>query len=210
MFLGSSCVYPKKCPQPMKEEYLMSGKLEETNIGYSLAKIAGLQMCAEYRKQYGDDFISVMPCNVYGKKDNFSEDNGHVVPAMIRKFYEAKINHIDEVELWGTGSPRRELIYSDDLADAIIFLMDNYSETEHINIGTGTDISILDLAYIIKNIVGYEGSVRFNPEHPDGTMLKRLDTTKINSLGWKAKIPLVEGLKKTYEWFLVNYGLLMK
>ena len=205
MFLGSSCVYPKLCPQPIKEEYLLSGPLDETNIGYSIAKIAGLTMCRMYRKQYGSNFISAMPANLYGPNDNFNLESGHVLASLLRKFHEAKINNLPEVELWGTGFPKREFLYVDDIADALIFLMNNYNGEQHINVGIGSDVTIKELARIIKYIVGYEGLIKWNPAYPDGTPRKLLDVTKINMLGWIAKTPLYEGLKKTYKWFIENY-----
>jgi len=205
MFLGSSCVYPKLCPQPIKEEYLLSGPLDETNIGYSIAKIAGLTMCRMYRKQYGSNFISAMPANLYGPNDNFNLESGHVLASLLRKFHEAKINNLPEVELWGTGFPKREFLYVDDIADALIFLMNNYNGEQHINVGIGSDVTIKELARIIKYIVGYEGLIKWNPAYPDGTPRKLLDVTKINMLGWIAKTPLYEGLEKTYKWFIENY-----
>ena len=205
LFLGSSCVYPKLCPQPIKEEYLLTSELEETNIGYSVAKIAGLIMCRLYRKQYGDNFISAMPTNLYGPNDNFNLESGHVLPALLRKFHEAKVNNIPEVELWGTGSPKREFLFIDDLVEALIFLMNNYNEDQHINIGTGNDVTIKELARIIKDIVGYEGLIKWNPAYPDGTPRKLLDVTKINNMGWTAKTSLQEGIEKTYKWFIENY-----
>lgn len=210
MFLGSSCIYPKDSQQPIKEEYLMTGPLEETNSGYATAKIAGIEMCKDYRRQYGDNFISVMPTNLYGPNDNFSKENSHVLPAMIRKFHEAKVNNDDEVELWGTGQPRREFLHTEDLADGLIFLMNNYDESEHINIGFGSDISIESLAQIVKSIVGYEGNVWFNTNYPDGTYRKLLDITKINDLGWHPMIGITAGVENTYEWFLENYENLRK
>jgi GDP-L-fucose synthase len=210
IFLGSSCVYPKYCQQPMKEEYLLTGSPETTNIGYSLAKLAGIIECAEFNKQYGDNFISVLPCNIYGERDNFNIDSGHVVPAMIRKFHEAKEKNIDTVELWGTGTPKRELMYSDDLADALIFLMENYDGNEPINVGTGKDITIADLAEMIKETVGYKGAIRWNSKQPDGTPLKRLDVSRLNALGWTARFPLYYGIEKTYKWYLENYGMIKK
>jgi GDP-L-fucose synthase len=204
IFLGSSCVYPKECPQPMKEEYLMTGPLEKTNIGYSLAKIAGIVMCEEYRKQYADNFISLMPCNIYGPNDNFKDDDSHVIPAMIRKFYTAKVFGYPEVELWGTGKARRELMYVEDLADAIIFMANNYESAGLINIGTGEDDTIKDIAKIVKSVVDYEGDIIWNKNKPDGTMKKLLDNTRAAQLGWRAKTGLYEGVERTFKWYLEN------
>ena len=210
MILGSSCIYPKLCPQPIKEEYLLTSELEETNIGYAIAKIAGLTMCRMYRKQYGDDFISAMPTNLYGINDNFNLESSHVLPALIRKFHDAKINNLPEVELWGTGAPRREFLFVDDLANALIFLMNNYNEDQHVNIGVGHDVSIKELASILKGVIGYEGDIMWNTAYPDGTPQKLLDVSKINNLGWTAKTSLEEGLKITYEWFVNNYNTIRK
>jgi GDP-L-fucose synthase len=206
MFLGSSCIYPKDCPQPIKEEYFLSGELEQTNIGYAIAKIAGLIMCKMYRKQYGCNFISVMPTNLYGQGDNFNLVDSHVLPAMIRKFHEAKISNAPTVEMWGTGTAKREFLFIDDLAEALIFLMDNYNEVEHINIGTGQDVTIKELAETVKKIVGFEGELVWNTSYPDGTMRKQLDVSKINSLGWKSTTSLEAGIKLTYDWFIKNYN----
>jgi GDP-L-fucose synthase len=205
MFLGSSCIYPKHCPQPIKEEYLLTGELEKTNIGYAVAKIAGLTMCEMYRKQYGSNFISAMPTNLYGPGDNFSLENSHVLPAMIRKFHDAKINNDDSVTLWGTGTPRREFLYIDDLAEALVFLMNNYNESQIVNVGVGEDISIEELAYTIKDIVDFNGKIFFDTSKPDGTPRKLLDVSKLSNLGWEAKTSLEEGIKQTYEWFKINY-----
>lgn len=210
LFLGSSCIYPRECPQPMKEEYLLSGKLEPTNEPYAIAKIAGIKICQAYNRQYGTRFISVMPTNLYGAGDNFDLETSHVLPALIRKFHEAKISDelrvtSDEkrsVTVWGTGAPRREFLHVDDLADACIFLMKNYEESEIVNIGVGKDISIRELAELIKEIVGYEGDIWFDPSKPDGTPQKLLDVNKIYALGWKSRIPLREGIRMTYEWYL--------
>lgn len=204
LFLGSSCIYPKMCPQPIKEEYLLSGYLEPTNDAYAIAKIAGLIMCRSYKEQYGINFISAMPTNLYGYNDNFDLNSSHVLPALIRKFHEAKINSVKEVIVWGSGSPLREFLFVDDLADALIFLMNNYNENIHINIGTGRDISIKDLAFLIKEIVGYEGEIKFDTSKPDGTPRKLLDVSRINKLGWQAKTDLRDGIKLTYEWYLKN------
>ena len=201
LFLGSSCIYPKFAPQPIKEEYLLTGELEPTNDAYAIAKIAGIKMCQAYNRQYKTNFISVMPTNLYGPNDNFDLASSHVLPALIRKFHEAKINQQSSVEIWGTGKPRREFLYVDDLAEACIFLMDHYDEGEPINVGTGRDIAITDLATLIANIVGYSGHIRYKTEMPDGTMRKRLDVSKITFLGWKPQIPLEDGLAITYQWY---------
>ncbi|ACS99083.1 GDP-L-fucose synthase [Paenibacillus sp. JDR-2] len=205
LFLGSTCIYPKFAPQPMKEEYLLTGVLEPTNEPYAIAKIAGITMCQSYNRQYGTKYISVMPTNMYGPNDNFDLKTSHVLPALIRKFHEAKVNHSPEVEVWGTGTPRREFLHSDDLADACLFLMNTYEENEIVNIGVGEDISIKELAYLIKDVVGYEGEVVFNTSAPDGTPRKLVDVTKINGLGWKATIPLEEGINAVYETFQNEY-----
>ncbi|MFI5219802.1 MAG: GDP-L-fucose synthase family protein [Bacteroidia bacterium] len=199
LFLGSSCIYPKLCPQPIKEEYLLTGLLEPTNEPYAIAKIAGLKMCAAYHDQYGCNFISVMPTNLYGPNDNYNLQNSHVLPALIRKFFEAKENNKPFVELWGTGKPMREFLHADDLAEACYFLMLSYNDKEIINIGTGVDITIKDLAVMIKNISDYEGELKFDISKPDGTPRKLLDVSKIHSLGWKHKISLEEGIKKIWE-----------
>lgn len=201
LFLGSSCIYPKFAPQPMKEEHLLTGKLEPTNEPYAIAKIAGILMCQAYNRQYGTNFISVMPTNLYGPNDNFDPLNSHVLPALIRKFHEAKIEGRPYVEVWGTGNPRREFLYVDDLAEACLFLMDSYNESEIINIGMGEDISIKELAYIIKEVVGYGGEIRFDLNKPDGSPRKLLDTGRIRALGWRPKISLREGIEKTYRWY---------
>ncbi len=206
LFLGSACVYPKNCPQPIKEEYLLSGYLEPTNDAYAIAKIAGIKMCQSYNKQYGTNFISVMPTNLYGPNDNFDLNNSHVLPALIRKFYEAKINNLEKVTLWGTGAPRREFLYVDDLADACVFLMNNYNESEIINIGIGADISIKELAEMIKKIIGFEGRIEWDSSKPDGTPVRMLDNSRLQSLGWKYQIDFEDGLKTAYKWFVDNYG----
>ena len=203
-FLGSSCIYPKLAPQPMKEEYLLDGKLEPTNEPYAIAKIAGIALAKSYNRQYGTNYISVMPTNLYGPNDNFDLQNSHVLPALIRKFVEAKQNNSPSVVLWGSGKPRREFLYVDDMADACIYLMNNYDGKEFVNIGTGEDVTILEVANLIKNIVGYNGVLEFDSTKPDGTSRKLLDVTKINLLGWKAKYSLQEGLKKAIEWYLAN------
>jgi GDP-L-fucose synthase len=204
LFLGSSCIYPKHCPQPIKEEYLLSGELEKTNIGYAVAKIAGLVMCEMYQKQFGDNFISVMPTNLYGPGDNFHLENSHVLPAMIRKFHEAKTRGFGMIELWGSGTPMREFLYIDDLAEGLVHLMNNYDESEIINIGTGEDVTIQELAETVKEVVGFEGTVMWDASKPDGTPRKLLDVSKINEAGWKSKTELKEGIEKTYKWFLEN------
>lgn len=201
MFLGSSCIYPKLAPQPLKEEYLLTGLLEPTNEPYAIAKIAGIKMCDAYRSQYGCNFISVMPTNLYGPNDNYDLNNSHVLPAMIRKFHEAKNTGSPSVTLWGTGSPKREFLHADDMADACVFLMKNYDEAGHINIGVGEDISILDLAELIKHITGYEGTINWDHSKPDGTPRKLMDVTRLSSLGWKARIGLQEGIRSVYQNF---------
>ena len=201
LFLGSSCIFPKNCPQPIKEESLLSGYLEETNEAYAVAKISGLKMCQYYRRQYGVDFISAMPTNLYGPNDNFDLETSHVLPALIRRFHEAKINGNHKVTLWGTGSPKREFLHVDDLANACVFLMENYSEEGHINVGTGVDLTIRELAGIICEIVDYSGSIEFDITKPDGTMRKVLDVSRIQGLGWSHKIGLHEGIDKAYEWY---------
>ena len=202
LFLGSSCIYPKYCRQPMKEEYLLSGELEPTNEAYAIAKIAGVKMCQSYNKQFGTNFVSVMPTNLYGPNDNFDLETSHVLPALVRKFYEAKVKRSNEVVVWGTGEVRREFLHVDDLADAVVFLMNNYNGADIINIGTGEDISNHDLALIIKEVVGYEGKIIYDKSKPVGTQRKLLDVSKLNSLGWKSEIGLREGIEKTLEWFV--------
>ena len=201
VFLSSSCVYPKDCPQPIKESFLLTGPLEITNQAYAIAKIAGMKLVESYRNQYQKKWISAMPTNLFGPNDNFSKTNGHVLPAMIRKFHDAKIKN-EAVLLWGDGTAKREFLHVDDLAEAVDFLIDNYDSDEAINIGTGKDISILELANLISEIVGYEGLIKWDASKPNGTPRKLLDTSKINSLGWNPKISLNEGIKTTYEWFL--------
>jgi GDP-L-fucose synthase len=203
-FLGSSCIYPKLAPQPMKEEYLLDGKLEPTNEPYAIAKIAGIEMAKSYNRQYGTNYISVMPTNLYGPNDNFDLQNSHVLPALIRKFVEAKQHNSPSVVLWGSGKPRREFLYVDDMADACIFLMNNYDGKEFVNIGTGEDVTILEVANLIKDIVGYKGALEFDSTKPDGSPRKLLDVSKIHSLGWKAKYSLQDGLKKAITWYLAN------
>lgn len=205
LFLGSSCIYPRMCPQPIKEEYLLSGYLEETNDAYAIAKISGLMMCRAFRQQYGVDYISAMPTNLYGYNDNFDLETSHVLPALMRKVHEAKENNAPEVTIWGTGSVLREFLFVDDLADALVFLMNEYSGEEHVNVGTGTDVSIKELAQLICNVIGYNGKLVFDTSKPDGTPKKLLNVSKINSLGWKAATELEDGIRKTYEWYLKEY-----
>ena len=202
MFLGSSCIYPKLAPQPLKEAYLLTGLLEPTNEPYAIAKIAGIKMCDAYRDQYGCNFVSVMPTNLYGYNDNYHPENSHVLPALIRKFDEAKNNGSKEVVIWGTGSPMREFLFADDLADACYFLMENYSEPNLINIGTGEDLTIKDLALAVKETVGFEGDLVFDTSKPDGTPRKLMDVSKLHSLGWKHQVELKEGLKLAYQDYL--------
>ena len=205
LFLGSSCIYPKLSPQPIKEEYLLSGYLEPTNEAYALAKISGLKMCQFFKRQYGVNFISCMPTNLYGPNDNFDLNSSHVMPALIRKFHEAKVNNDAFVEVWGTGKPLREFLHVDDMADGCVFLMENYDGEEHVNIGTGKEVSIRELAELIKEVVGFEGELKFNTDKPDGTPRKLLDVSKLEGLGWKYKVELKDGIKSAYEWFRENY-----
>jgi len=205
LFLGSSCIYPKNAPQPMKEEYLLSGFLEKTNEAYAIAKIAGLKLCQYYKQQYGCDFISAMPTNLFGPGDNYDLQNSHVLPALIRKFYEATIQNQPSVTIWGTGTPKREFLHVNDAAKACFYLMENYSGDEIVNIGSGEDHSIAELAIQIKNISGFSGTLVFDHAKPDGTPRKLLDVQKINQLGWKAEILLSDGIKSTYEDFVLNY-----
>ncbi|QEC41028.1 GDP-L-fucose synthase [Pseudobacter ginsenosidimutans] len=202
MFLGSSCIYPKLAPQPLKEEYLLTGLLEPTNEPYAIAKIAGIKMCDAYRAQYGCNFISVMPTNLYGRNDNYDLKNSHVLPALIRKFHEAKANNAPSVLMWGTGEPKREFLHADDLADACYFLMETYNDEGFVNIGTGEDLSINELALLIKDIVGYTGKIEHDLSKPDGTPRKLMDVQKVNNLGWKARIGLREGIEKVYSEFI--------
>lgn len=204
MFLGSSCIYPKHAPQPMKEEYLLTGLLEETNEPYAIAKIAGIKMCEAYRDQYGCNFISVMPTNLYGPNDNFDLKNSHVLPALIRKFHEAKETNTDSVEIWGSGTPRREFLYVEDMAEACVHLMLNYNEKQFVNIGCGEDISIKELAELVKNIVGFEGELVFDTSKPDGTPRKLLDVSNLFATGWSPKVDLKQGIKTVYENVFVN------
>ena len=202
LFLASSCIYPRLAPQPMKEEYLMDGKLEPTNEGYAIAKIAGLKLCEFYNKQYGTDYISVMPCNIYGYGDNFSPTRSHVVAALIRKVYEAKMSGAETIPMWGTGVARRELMFVDDLADACYYLFDTYSGNEFFNVGTGTDVSIKELVELIMDVVDYHAELKFDTSKPDGMPRKLMDVSKLTKAGWTAKVNLREGLEKTYAYFL--------
>lgn len=210
LFLGSSCIYPRDCPQPIKEEYLLTGPLEKTNDAYAIAKIAGIKMCQSYNKQYKTNFISVMPTNLYGLNDNFNLESSHVLPALIRKIHEAKTGNAKNVIIWGTGLPRREFLFVDDLAEACVFLMNNYNESDIINIGMGKDITILELSKLIKKVIGFKGEIINDTTKPDGTSQKLLDVSKINKLGWKYKITLEKGITETYKWFLDNYDRIKK
>lgn len=207
LFLGSSCIYPKLAPQPLKEEYLLSGYLEDTNEPYAIAKITGIKMCESYHRQYGCDFISVMPTNLYGPNDNYNLNNSHVLPALIRKFHEAKENNEPSVEMWGTGTPLREFLHADDMADACVYLMKNYDGTKHVNIGTGVDLSIKDLALMVKEIVGYTGEIKHDLTKPDGTPRKLMDVSYLHSLGWKHKIELKDGITQVYQEFKDKKGV---
>ena len=202
LFLGSSCIYPKHCPQPMKEEYLLTGPLEPTNEPYAIAKIAGIKLCEAYNDQYGTDFIAVMPTNLYGPNDNFSLTDSHVLPALMRKFHEAKQTGAQQVEVWGTGTPRREFLHVDDMADACLFVMQQTGYTQMVNIGTGSDVSIGELAELMAKVVGFEGSLWFDRSKPDGTPCKLQDVTRLAQLGWRATIPLEQGIEHTYRWFV--------
>ena len=202
LFLGSSCIYPRGAPQPIREEALLTGPLEKTNEWYAIAKIAGIKLCQAYRKQFGADFISAMPCNLYGPNDNFHPTGSHVIPALLRRFHEAKTENTESVICWGSGTPRREFLFVDDLADACVFLLKSYSGTDHINVGVGDDISIKDLAETIKAVTGYEGALVWDHSKPDGTMLKRMDVSRINDLGWRATTSFADGLKAAYAWFV--------
>ena len=204
LFLGSSCIYPKFAEQPIKEEYLLTGELEPTNEAYAIAKITGIELCKFYRRQYGCDFISAMPTNLYGINDNFDLETSHVLPALIRKFHEAKMNNEEEVVMWGTGKPLREFMYVDDLADALVHLMLNYSDEIHVNMGTGKDLTIGELAEIVKEVVGYKGKIVNDLSKPDGTPRKLLDVSRLESTGWKYKTELKEGIEKVYKWYLEN------
>ena len=210
LFLGSSCIYPKNAPQPMKEEYLLSSELEKTNEMYALAKISGLKLCDAYNREYGTDYISVMPCNLYGLNDNYDRENAHVLPMLVRRFHEAKEAGLKEVTVWGTGTPLREFMYAGDLAEAVVFLMENKSAKgigDFINIGTGKEITILELANMIKEVVGFEGNIVFDNTKPDGTMRKLMDVSRINDLGWHAKTSLKDGIKIVYKDFLENQNI---
>ena len=206
LFLGSSCIYPKMALQPLKEEYLLTGALEPTNEAYAIAKISGIKMCEFYAKQYGDCFISAMPTNLYGINDNFDLQNSHVLPALLRKLHEAKVNQEPQVVVWGTGTPRREFLFVDDLANACVFLLQNYAQPEFVNIGTGSDLTIAELARLMASIVGYQGELVFDVTKPDGTPVKRLDVSALRFLGWQASTSLEEGIRKTYAWYLENVG----
>ena len=204
LFLGSTCIYPRMAPQPIPEDALLTGPLEETNEAYAIAKISGLEMCKFYKRQYGDDYISCMPTNLYGPHDNYDLEGSHVMPAMIRKFHEAKVNGAPTVELWGTGTPLREFLYVDDMADACVFLLENYNGEQHVNIGTGKGVTIKQLAGTVKDVVGYEGEIVWNSDMPDGTPRKLTDVTKLHNLGWTHKVDLEEGVRLAYEWFKEN------
>lgn len=204
LFLGSTCIYPRLAPQPIPEDALLTGPLEVTNEAYAIAKIAGLEMCKFYKRQYGDDFISCMPTNLYGPHDNYDLQGSHVMPAMIRKFHEAKVNHAPTVELWGTGTPLREFLYVDDMADACVFLLENYDGEQHVNIGTGMEVTIKELAETVKRVVGYEGEIVWNKDMPDGTPRKLTNVDKLHGLGWKHKVELEEGVQLAYQWFKDN------
>ena len=206
LFLGSTCIYPRMAPQPIPEDALLTGPLETTNEAYAIAKISGLEMCKFYKRQYGDDYISCMPTNLYGPHDNYDLSGSHVMPAMIRKFHEAKVNNAPTVELWGTGTPLREFLYVDDMADACVFLLENYSGEQHVNIGTGVEVSIKELAEAVKETVGYSGDIVWNSDMPDGTPRKLTDVTKLHGLGWRHKVELLEGIKLSYDWFKDNYS----
>lgn len=206
LFLGSSCIYPKFAAQPIAEESLLTGSLEPTNEWYAIAKIAGIKTCEAYRRQYGFDAISAMPTNLYGQGDNFNLENSHVLPALIRKFHEARTRGDSSVTIWGTGTPRREFLFVDDLADALVFLLQNYSDAQFINVGTGTDVTIKELAEMIAAVVGFTGKLQFDVSKPDGTPRKLLDVSRLANLGWKAKVSLQEGIKTTYQWFLQNHA----
>jgi GDP-L-fucose synthase len=208
LYLGSSCIYPRDCPQPMTENQLLSGPLEPTNEAYAVAKIAGIKLCQAYRKQYGDDFVSAMPTNLYGPNDNFDLTSSHVLPALMRKFHDAKTAGKPEVEIWGTGTARREFLHVDDLADACVFLMDRYDEAQHINVGTGEDLSIRELAGIVRDVVHPGAQLKFDTTKPDGMPRKLLDVSRLHDLGWRHRVGLREGIRSTYEWFLDHQGSL--
>ncbi len=204
LFLGSTCIYPRMAPQPIPEDALLTGPLEETNEAYAIAKISGLEMCKFYKRQYGDDFISCMPTNLYGPYDNYDLSGSHVMPAMIRKFHDAKMNNVPSVELWGTGTPLREFLYVDDMADACVFLLEHYDGEQHVNIGTGREVTIRELADTVRRVVGYQGEIVWNPDMPDGTPRKLTDVTKLHNLGWTHKVELEEGVQLAYDWFREN------
>ena len=204
LFLGSTCIYPKLAPQPLQEEALLTGALEPTNEAYAIAKISGLEMCKFYKRQYGDNFISCMPTNLYGPNDNFDLNHSHVLPALLRKFHEAKRSGEETVEIWGSGTPLREFLYVDDMADACVFLLEHYDGEQHVKIGTGDEITIANLAKLIKHVVGYEGELRFNPDMPDGTPRKVTDVSKLHRLGWKHRVSLEEGIQQAYQWFVTD------
>ncbi len=206
LFLGSSCIYPKFAPQPLKEEYLLTGLLEETNEPYAIAKISGIKMCEAYRDQYGCNFISAMPTNLYGPNDNYHPENSHVLPALIRRFHEAKVNNLDEVLIWGDGSPLREFLFSDDLADALVYLMENYNEKMFVNIGFGSDLSIGELATLISKTVEYKGNIAYDTSKPNGTPRKLMDSSRLFNTGWTPRISLEEGIKMAYQDFLIRYA----
>lgn len=206
LYLGSSCIYPRTCPQPIREEYLLTGPLEPTNEGYALAKIAGIRLCQTYRKQYGDNFISAMPTNLYGPGDNFELNSSHVIPALIRKFHDAKITRSEDVTIWGTGTPRREFLHVDDLADACVFLLKNYDESIAINVGTGEDLTIREVAELVRLVVYPEARLRYDTNKPDGTPQKLLNVSRIHALGWRAMTGLPQGLASTYQWYQMNSG----
>lgn len=206
LFLGSSCIYPRNAPQPLREEYLLTGPLETTNDAYAIAKIAGIKMCQAYAQQYGSPFISVMPTNLYGEGDTFDLKNSHVLPALLRKFHEAKQSDAASVTVWGTGTPRREFMHVDDLADACLFLMQQYNKPDLVNIGVGADVTIRELAELIADVVGFEGDLQFDTTKPDGTPRKLLDVSRINALGWKARIPLREGIQRLYSWYAQQFA----
>ena len=204
LFLGSTCIYPRMAPQPIPEDALLTGPLEETNEAYAIAKISGLEMCKFYKRQYGDDFISCMPTNLYGPYDNYDLSGSHVMPAMIRKFHDAKMNNVPSVELWGTGTPLREFLYVDDMADACVFLLEHYDGEQHVNIGTGREVTIRELADTVRRVVGYQGEIVWNPDMPDGTPRKLTDVTKLHNLGWTHKGEREEGVQLAYDWFREN------
>jgi GDP-L-fucose synthase len=208
LFLGSSCIYPREAPQPISEDALLTGPLETTNEWYAVAKIAGIKLCQAYRRQYGCDFISAMPCNLYGPNDNFHPEGSHVIPGMIRRFHEAKLRGDAAVACWGTGQPRREFLHVDDLADACIFLLRSYSAEGHVNVGTGSDISIAELAQLVRRVTDFQGAITWDREKPNGTMLKRMDTTVLNNMGWHPQIPFEQGLAETYAWFQEHRDML--